>query len=150
MDENAEIHVVHSREFFVFRASSLILQLSWSSYSTAPAVIPASALFYATPISGSPYNVSVVPGAAAYPYTDAYGDGVATAAAGVPASFVIQAKVNLLDLGAVGGRVPAVDTSNVRKVTLVPSGFDELFRMSSSGGKSPCGTGQQSHATFLE
>lgn len=65
----------------------------WSSYSTAPEVVPASSLFYATPISGSPYNISVVPGAAAYPYTEAYGSGVANAAAGVPAFFVIQAKV---------------------------------------------------------
>lgn len=65
----------------------------WSSFSTAPAVIPASALFYATPISGSPYNVSIVPGAAAYPYTEAFGEGVANASAGVPATFVIQAKV---------------------------------------------------------
>lgn len=68
----------------------------WSSYSTAPSIIPASALFYATPISGSPYSISVVPGAAAYPYTEAYGEGVASAAAGVPVSFVIQAKVNAL------------------------------------------------------
>ncbi|CAM9356761.1 unnamed protein product, partial [Laminaria digitata] len=45
---------------------SASIQLMWSSFSTAPAVIPASALFYATPISGSPYNVSIVPGAAAY------------------------------------------------------------------------------------
>lgn len=71
------------------------IQLMWSSYSTAPAVIPASALFYSTPISGSPYNISVVPGAAAYPYTEAYGEGVTNASAGVFASFVIQAKVRV-------------------------------------------------------
>lgn len=71
----------------------VVMQLMWSSFSTAPAVVPASALFYATPISGSPYNVSIVPGAAAYPYTEAFGEGVAKASAGVPASFVIQAKV---------------------------------------------------------
>ena len=70
----------------------------WSSFSTAPAVIPASALFYATPISGSPYNVSIVPGAAAYPYTEAFGEGVEKASAGVPATFVIQAKVCPLPL----------------------------------------------------
>lgn len=75
-------------------------QLMWSSYSTAPAVIPASALFYATPISGSPFNVDVVPGAASYPYTEAHGDGVTTAAAGVPASFIIQAKVPTAPLGS--------------------------------------------------
>ncbi|CAM9800578.1 unnamed protein product [Ectocarpus sp. 6 AP-2014] len=68
------------------------IQLMWSSYSTAPAVIPASALFYTTPISGSPYNISVVPGAAAYPFTEAFGEGVTNASAGVFASFVIQAK----------------------------------------------------------
>lgn len=72
------------------------MKLMWSSYSTAPAVIPASALFYSTPISGSPYNISVVPGAAAYPYTEAYGEGVTNASAGVFASFVIQAKVRVL------------------------------------------------------
>lgn len=74
------------------------MQLMWSSFSTAPAVVPASALFYATHISGSPYNVSIVPGAAAYPYTEAFGEGVAKASAGVPASFVIQAKVCPLSL----------------------------------------------------
>lgn len=68
-------------------------QLMWSSYSTAPAAIPSSALFYATPISGSPYDISVVPGAASYPYSEAFGEGVAHASAGVPSSFVIQAKV---------------------------------------------------------
>lgn len=73
------------------------VQFFWSSYSTAPSVIPASALFYTTPISGSPYNISVVPGAAAYPYTDAYGEGVKNASAGVSASFVIQAKVGLCE-----------------------------------------------------
>lgn len=69
------------------------VQFMWSSYSTAPAVIPESALFYTTPISGSPFNISVVPGAAAYPYTEAYGEGVASASAGVFASFTIQTKV---------------------------------------------------------
>lgn len=69
-------------------------QLMWSSYSTAPEIIPASALFYTTPISGSPYDISVVPGAAAYPYSDAFGEGVGQATAGVPASFVIQAKAS--------------------------------------------------------
>lgn len=71
------------------------VQFFWSSYSTAPSVIPASALFYTTPISGSPYNISVVPGAAAYPYTEAYGEGVVNASAGVSASFVIQAKASV-------------------------------------------------------
>lgn len=65
----------------------------WSSYSIAPSVIPESALFYTTPISGSPFKISVVPGAAAYPYTEAYGEGVVNASAGVFASFTIQAKV---------------------------------------------------------
>lgn len=75
------------------RDTLLRAQLMWSSYSTAPAVIPASALFYTAPISGSPYNISVVPGAAAYPFTEAFGEGVTNASAGVFASFVIQAKV---------------------------------------------------------
>lgn len=70
----------------------LRVQFMWSSYSTAPAVIPESALFYTTPISGSPYNISVVPGAAAYPFTEAFGEGVVNASAGVLASFTIQAK----------------------------------------------------------
>lgn len=68
-------------------------QLMWSSYSTPPMIIPASALFYATPISGSPYDISVVPGAATYPYSEAFGEGLVNASAGVPASFVIQTKV---------------------------------------------------------
>ncbi len=74
------------------------VQFMWSSYSTAPAVVPTSNLFYTTPISGSPYNVTVVPGAAAYPYTEAYGEGVVNASAGVSASFVIQARVRLRHL----------------------------------------------------
>ena len=76
------------------------MQFTWSSYSTAPAVVPTSALFYTTPISGSPYNISVVPGAAAYPYTEAYGEGVVNASAGVSASFVIQAKVDFCNNGS--------------------------------------------------
>ena len=53
-------------------------------------VIPASQLFYATDIVGSPFPTTVVPGAADYPYTTAFGPGLANATAGQVASFFIQ------------------------------------------------------------
>ena len=33
----------------------------WKSDTVAPSLIPASSLFYATPISGSPFNTTVDP-----------------------------------------------------------------------------------------
>ena len=40
----------------------------------APSLIPASALFYATPISGSPFNTTVVPRGNGIPYTGVHGE----------------------------------------------------------------------------
>ncbi|CAM9348575.1 unnamed protein product, partial [Discosporangium mesarthrocarpum] len=68
------------------------VQLMWSSYSTAPEIIPAGSLYHSNSIAGSPYDIDVVPGAASYPFTDASGEGLRAADAGVPASFIIQAK----------------------------------------------------------
>ena len=66
----------------------------WSSPNTPPAVIPDSALYYATPIVGSPYAFTVAPGSAAYPHTHAYGDGVSAAVVAREwAEVIIQAKV---------------------------------------------------------
>jgi PA14 domain/Filamin/ABP280 repeat len=80
--------VVEYRE----ETGSARMQLMWSSYSTPPQVIPASALYYALPISGSPWPIDVAPGGATYPWTDATGSGLANATAGQPAEFVIQAR----------------------------------------------------------
>eukprot|EP00953_Heterococcus_sp_UTEX-ZZ885_P018963 10595-Heterococcus_DN1.PRE.1 len=83
--------VVEYRE----ETGSARMQLMWSSYSTPPQVIPASALYYALPISGSPWPIDVAPGGATYPWTDATGSGLANATAGQPAEFVIQARDSL-------------------------------------------------------
>jgi hypothetical protein len=45
-----------------------------------------------TDIEASPFETYIVPGAADYPYTDAYGAGLNDATAGKPAFFYIQAK----------------------------------------------------------
>ncbi|CAM9130727.1 unnamed protein product, partial [Phaeothamnion confervicola] len=66
--------------------------LLWSSYSLRPEAIPPDHLFSSQPIAGSPFDIEVAPGAAAYPYTDAYGAGLSAAVAGEPVAFLIQAK----------------------------------------------------------
>ena len=58
----------------------------------SPQVIPSSQLFYATDIVGSPFATTIVPGAADYPYTNAYGPGLANATAGMIATFFVQTK----------------------------------------------------------
>ena len=70
--------------------ASVLLQ--WSSASVRKQVIPSSSLFYAIDIVGSPFPTRVVPGAADYPYSDAYGDGLTSAIAGNIATFFIQTK----------------------------------------------------------
>jgi hypothetical protein len=100
------------------------LQLSYSSLSVKKQIVPSSVLFHATHVVGSPTETLVVPGAADYPYTDAYGAGLHNAVTGTPASFYVQTKdasgnnqsvdfefsdpVNLLSIKLVGGS----DTAN--------------------------------------
>lgn len=66
--------------------------LMWSSASVRKQIIPSSALFHSTDIKGSPYTTTVVPGAADFPFTDAFGDGLTNAIAGNIATFFIQTK----------------------------------------------------------
>jgi hypothetical protein len=50
--------------------------LEWSSFSQAKEVVPADSLYYATHLVSSPFALNVVPGAADYPHTTAYGPGL--------------------------------------------------------------------------
>eukprot|EP00904_Undaria_pinnatifida_P006784 jgi/Undpi1/3235/HiC_scaffold_15.g06609.m1 len=50
------------------------VQMMWKSRTVAPSLIPASALFYATPISGSPFNTTVVPRGNGISYTGVHGE----------------------------------------------------------------------------
>ena len=68
------------------------IALSYSSPTIKKQIIPSSIFFHTTDISGSPFVTSVVPGAAEYPYTDAYGDALGLAITGTPSSFFIQTK----------------------------------------------------------
>ncbi|GLE03447.1 hypothetical protein PINS_up012349 [Pythium insidiosum] len=64
----------------------------WSSSRLALAPVPSSALFHGDHIVGSPFAIDVTPGATDFPYTTAFGDGLSSATAGIPAAFTIQAK----------------------------------------------------------
>merc|ERR1711871_1578225 len=91
MQLNASVYydiVVEYKEL----TGSASVRLSYSSVTLKKQTIPSSKLFYVEPIIGSPFNTAVVPGAAEYPYTDAYGDGLANAISGTPAQFFIQTK----------------------------------------------------------
>ncbi len=85
------------------------IQLLWYSRSVAPSIIPSEALWYTSPIVGSPWLVNIIPGATSFPWTDAKGDGLEFAVAGIPAEFIIQAKDSLgnnetYDVGTEDGR----------------------------------------------
>merc|ERR1711871_1689662 len=91
MQLNASVYydiVVEYKEL----TGSASVRLSYSSMTLKKQTIPSSKLFYVEPIIGSPFDTAVVPGAAEYPYTDAYGDGLANAISGTPAQFFIQTK----------------------------------------------------------
>ena len=77
---------------YVELTGSANMQMSYSSSSITKQVVPSTALFYAMQIVGSPYNVLVVPGAADYPFTVAFGSGLSRAVAGQAAVFFIQTK----------------------------------------------------------
>lgn len=77
---------------YVELTGSASVQMSYSSSSITKQTIPPSVLFYAMPIVGSPYSVMVVPGAADYPFTIAFGEGTSNATAGQTAQFFIQTK----------------------------------------------------------
>lgn len=71
------------------------ISLKYSSSTLKKQKIPSSALFYAMPIVDSPFEVTVIPGAADYPYTIAFGAGLYNATAGVTAHFFVQTKDSL-------------------------------------------------------
>ena len=77
---------------YVELTGSASIQMSYSSSSITKQIVPSSALFYAMQIVGSPYNLLVVPGAADYPFTVAFGRGLSRATAGQTAQFFIQTK----------------------------------------------------------
>jgi hypothetical protein len=68
------------------------IALEWASMTQFRAPVPSSAFYYATHVSGSPYALTVLPGASDYPFTSAEGPGLSAAVAGEPAYFTIQAR----------------------------------------------------------
>jgi len=66
--------------------------LSYSSLSVKKQIFPSKNLYYSLDVIGSPFTTNVIPGAADYPYTIAYGKGLSSAITGTPAWFYIQSK----------------------------------------------------------
>ncbi|CAM6003542.1 unnamed protein product, partial [Sphagnum balticum] len=69
-------------------AASVSLKLQSATFKKQ--IAPSSLLYSGQQIVGSPYNTQVIVGAADYPYTTAYGDGLVSATSGFPAIFYIQ------------------------------------------------------------
>lgn len=46
--------------------------MMWGSDSIPPSVVPASALYYATPIAGSPFDATMLREDDDFPHTDVY------------------------------------------------------------------------------
>ena len=65
---------------------------SYGSTSVKKQVVPSANLYNSLDVVGSPFSTVIVPGAAEYPFTDAYGLGLSLATTGTPASFRIQVK----------------------------------------------------------
>ena len=70
---------------------SASISFEWMSPTLARSSIPAEFLFNAVHISGSPFVLTVEPGAADFPFSTAYGIGLRSAVAGEPTPIVIQA-----------------------------------------------------------
>jgi len=93
-DQRANVHlssgVLHDVviEYREERGSASI-SFEISSASLPKQVVPPTALHYATHVQGSPYLVNIVPGAADFPFTTAFGQGILEAAAGVESAFFI-------------------------------------------------------------
>jgi len=68
------------------------IKLEWQSLSIFRQVIPSSSFYYATQVSGSPYALTIMPGASDYPFTSAEGDGLSHSIAGEIAHFIIQTR----------------------------------------------------------
>jgi len=115
-------------------AASIWLQ--WSSYSIKKQVIPPQNLFFSQHIVGSPFDITVIPGAADYPYTTATGLGLTTAVAGLPASFDIQTKDALGNIEMIDMTVEetqAFDISMIQGSLLVSPGYIGMPQYSGSG-----------------
>jgi hypothetical protein len=89
LDENTYHDIVIEYRELTNRAS---ISLKYSSVLLEKQIIPSSVFYYAKPIVGSPFYVDVVPGASDYPYSTAYGSGLAQAVAGKPSFFQVQAR----------------------------------------------------------
>jgi hypothetical protein len=89
--------------------SNAMTILMWGSPSKSKEVIPSSALYYADHVVGSPRSVSIVPGAADFPNTFAYGPGLEAVTAGIPGLFTIQARDARGNNKTTGGYVFEVD-----------------------------------------
>ncbi|KAF4031960.1 Fibronectin type III domain [Phytophthora infestans] len=103
-------------------------KLSWSSSFLPIAPIPTSALFHGEHIAGSPYPITVTPGATDFPYTTAFGSGLTMATAGVTAQFIIQAKDQndnnkTIDGDAFDVEIKGTSTGTANGVQLAP--FEE-------------------------
>ena len=77
---------------YVELTGSASINLKYSSSSILKQIVPPSLFYTSFPISGSPYSTQVLPGTAAYPFTDAYGVGLSSAITGKLASFFVQTK----------------------------------------------------------
>ncbi|CAM9117434.1 unnamed protein product, partial [Laminaria digitata] len=62
----------------------------WKSDSVPPSVVPASALYYATPAANSPFNVTNLPRGIGSPFTDAYKEELGQVAAEKGTNVTIQ------------------------------------------------------------
>uniref|UniRef100_K3WF50 Titin n=1 Tax=Globisporangium ultimum (strain ATCC 200006 / CBS 805.95 / DAOM BR144) TaxID=431595 RepID=K3WF50_GLOUD len=69
-----------------------LLFVAWSSSYLPLQPIPKSALYHGDHILGSPFAITVTPGATDFPHTTAFGQGLKTATAGIMAQLTIQAK----------------------------------------------------------
>ena len=98
-----------------------MVSLSWSSNSIVRQIIPSSVFYRAEHIVGSPHQIVVVPGAADYPYTTAYGAGLETLFAGIDAIFTIQSRDAKGNNKTLGGDVFDVHVTGPDKLTVTPS-----------------------------
>ena len=65
---------------YILRRRLIARQMMWASRSILPSLVPASALHYATPISGSPIDATILSQGDDFPSTDVHTeelDGVA-------------------------------------------------------------------------
>lgn len=73
---------------YVLRCRLMARQMMWRSQSIPPSVVPPSALYYATPIAGPPFDATMLPQDNNFPHTDVYREepGRVPAAAGSKAT----------------------------------------------------------------